>query len=417
MKQIRWTFKKERTQNFTHGLHQYPARLHPAIVKTVIKKFPQTDLVIDPFTGSGTVLVESMINGKNSLGFDINPFAVFLTKVKTRKVTASKILDETEQILKKSGRDLKNKQYHVQQIPTDFDVDYWFKPKISKKLAILKYNIKKTKPKKIQDFLKICFSMTCRKASNHRNDVYKNHRMSKADLVEFDPNVFEIFHKISTKNCKLMNDFVETVNGNVKSLMKNGNSMEFSKNFTKIKMPEVVDAKKPLIITSPPYGDSKTTVAYGEYSGHLASWLDFPKEKIHSLDKISLGGKIRDLNDELGSPKLNSILRKIEENNQRRAKQVYQFFNDFDKSLEGISMALEKNSNFCFVVANRNVTRIPVKMDTILIQMAKKYGIKHTNTHTRRILFKAMATMNAPNGKNNSSQNTILEEKIVFLKN
>ena len=99
MQQIRWTFKKEKTQNYTHGLHQYPARLHPAIVSAAIKKFPRTDLVIDPFMGSGTVLVESTLNGKNSLGFDINPFAVFLAKVKTRKLNTPKIEGEVAQIL------------------------------------------------------------------------------------------------------------------------------------------------------------------------------------------------------------------------------------------------------------------------------------------------------------------------------
>ena len=331
---IRWTFKKQKTQNYTHGLHQYPARLHPAIVSAVINKFPKTDLVIDPFMGSGTVLVESMLNRKNSLGFDINPFACFLAKVKTRKLkTTPKIQDEIAQILANSEADLRNKVFHSRQIPTNFDVDYWFKPIISKKLAILKHHIKKIPPGKYQDFLKICFSMTARKTSNHRNDVYKNHRMSKEDLLKFNPDVFKIFEKISHKNFQLMDDFSSNVD-DTKAIVRNGNSMHFSKNFSKISASEVTEANTPLIITSPPYGDSRTTVAYGEYSGHLASWLDFPKEKIQFLDKIGLGGKVSDLNNELDSKKLSMTIRKIEKNNEYRAQQVYQFFSDFDKSLE-----------------------------------------------------------------------------------
>ena len=416
MQQIRWTFKKEKTQNYTHGLHQYPARLHPAIVSAAIKKFPRTDLVIDPFMGSGTVLVESTLNGKNSLGFDINLFACFLAKVKTRKLNTPKIQDEVAQILTNSEGDLKNKIFHLKQIPTDFDVDYWFKPKIAKKLAILKYHIKKIPPGKYQDFLKICLSMTVRKSSNHRNDVYKNHRMSKEDLIQFNPDVFKIFSKICQKNCQLMDDFSSNVDNDTKAIVKNGNSMQFSKNFAKISTSEVTDAKRPLILTSPPYGDSRTTVAYGEYVGHLSSWLDFPKDKIQFLDKIGLGGRVYDLNNELNSKKLTTTIRKIEKNNEYRAQQVYQFFSDFDKSLEEISNVLNKNSNLCFVVANRNVTRVPVKMDLILVELAKNHHIQHISTHTRRIMFKAMATKNAPNGKNKKPGKTMLEEKIVFLK-
>ena len=72
MKQIKWTFKKKPTQNYTHGLHQYPARLHPAIVNTVINKFPKTDLVIDPFMGSGTSAIACLKTNRNFIGFEIS---------------------------------------------------------------------------------------------------------------------------------------------------------------------------------------------------------------------------------------------------------------------------------------------------------------------------------------------------------
>ena len=55
-------------------------------------------------------------------------------------------------------------------------------------------------------------------------------------------------------------------------------------------------------------------------------------------------------------------------------------------------------------------------MDLILVELAKNHHLKHISTHTRRIMFKAMATKNAPNGKNKKPGKTMLEEKIVFLK-
>ena len=67
-----WTFREVRTDQYTHGLHQYPARMHPEIAKRVIQKYATSSktVILDPFMGSGGVLVESMIHGT---GFRIMP--------------------------------------------------------------------------------------------------------------------------------------------------------------------------------------------------------------------------------------------------------------------------------------------------------------------------------------------------------
>src|SRR5437899_4106433 len=78
-----WTFRNSSSKKFTHGLHLYPARMHPEIAKNIIIDYAddKRTLVIDPFVGSGGVLIESMLHGNNSVGFDINPFAVLLSKI------------------------------------------------------------------------------------------------------------------------------------------------------------------------------------------------------------------------------------------------------------------------------------------------------------------------------------------------
>ena len=84
-----WTFRDISTKQYTHGFHQYPARMHPEIAKRLIEKYAikSSDIVFDPFMGSGGVLVESMVHGNNSVGIDLNPFAVFET---TEKISPEK---------------------------------------------------------------------------------------------------------------------------------------------------------------------------------------------------------------------------------------------------------------------------------------------------------------------------------------
>jgi tRNA G10 N-methylase Trm11 len=73
-----------------HGYHTYPARLHPLTAARLVTAFaPAGARVLDPFCGSGTVLVEARAAGRAALGTDLNPLAVRLTACKTRPRAAA----------------------------------------------------------------------------------------------------------------------------------------------------------------------------------------------------------------------------------------------------------------------------------------------------------------------------------------
>jgi DNA methylase len=68
-----------------HGFHTYPARMHPTTAARLVLAFSEGRgaTVLDPFCGSGTVLVEAMIAGRRAVGVDLNPLAVRLARLKT----------------------------------------------------------------------------------------------------------------------------------------------------------------------------------------------------------------------------------------------------------------------------------------------------------------------------------------------
>jgi SAM-dependent methyltransferase len=75
---------EESTLLHVHGFHTYPARLHPASARGLVEAFSAWgDVVLDPFCGSGTVLVEARALGRKTTGNDANPLAVELTWLKT----------------------------------------------------------------------------------------------------------------------------------------------------------------------------------------------------------------------------------------------------------------------------------------------------------------------------------------------
>ena len=76
------------TMAHVHGFHSYPARLHPETARRLVEAFsPPSGRVLDPFCGSGTVLVEARQAGRYAFGIDANPLAVELATLKSRGST------------------------------------------------------------------------------------------------------------------------------------------------------------------------------------------------------------------------------------------------------------------------------------------------------------------------------------------
>ncbi|MBX3197660.1 MAG: hypothetical protein KF894_05915 [Labilithrix sp.] len=74
-----------------HGFHAYPARAHPVTARRLVEALvPPSGTVLDPFCGSGTVVIEAMLAGRAAIGSDLNPIAVMLARAKTYPRTPEK---------------------------------------------------------------------------------------------------------------------------------------------------------------------------------------------------------------------------------------------------------------------------------------------------------------------------------------
>lgn len=76
----------------THNFYRYPARFSPALVRAAIDAFTEPgDLVLDPFVGGGTTLVEALASGRHGIGTDISALAAFVSDVKTTLYTETEL--------------------------------------------------------------------------------------------------------------------------------------------------------------------------------------------------------------------------------------------------------------------------------------------------------------------------------------
>src|SRR5438094_710260 len=88
-----WEQLTSDTRYLTHGIHRYSGKFIPQIAGQAIELTTAPgDLVLDPYVGSGTTLLESALRGRRSIGVDLNPIACLVARVKVTPVD-SEVLD------------------------------------------------------------------------------------------------------------------------------------------------------------------------------------------------------------------------------------------------------------------------------------------------------------------------------------
>lgn len=402
-----WDFRREKTKSYTHGFHTYPAMFIPQIARRLLLNYSKKgDTICDIFCGSGTALVESRLRGRNSYGIELNPLAVFLAKVKTTEINPSKLTKAYFSLLNKIQK-IRNGEIDK---PKFFNIDFWFKNKVIIELARIKKAIQTIRENNIKNFFFISFSQTVRLSSNTKSGEFKLVRIPQNILKKHNPNVLGIFKKQTESNISGMAEFSKNVDRKMWAKIILGDSSKSN---------GVPASSIDCIITSPPYGDSRTTVAYGQFSRLSAQWIDIfdDPNKASEVDKKLLGGKAAEkLEHTLQSEYLNEALSRIAKKDETRAKDVLSFYIDLNKCLKQAYTILKKNKYFCLVIGNRLVKQVRIPTDFIIAELGEKIGFACEDIVVRNIPNKRMPLKNSPTNIAGKLENTMSKESIVILR-
>lgn len=402
-----WDFKSEDTKQYTHCFHRYPAQMIPQVARRLIETYGRKDDVLfDPYCGSGTSLVEGLLFGMDVYGCDINPLAVTISRAKTDKTSKILLRGEIEKlsdILLPFNIPMIEETVQP-KLPQITNIDYWFPKSSQMGLGVLRTLIDKVKNRAIRNFFTIAFSETVRECSYTRPGEFKLFRIPQEKLKIFNRNVYSIFLKKVERNFKGYSEFLDKRSGKHCSVYLH-NSVQTLPS----KMPEYQ-----LVVTSPPYGDSRTTVAYGQYATLSLEWLGY--EQARKLDSQMMGGFSKNGETLSHSPTLKKILKQITANDDKRSDEVLSFFIDLFHSIANVSMGLKKNGVACYVVGNRTVKGINIPMDDIVVEFFENCGLVHYETAVRNIPNKAMPSMNSPSNKSGVLERTMTKEYVVIMK-
>ena len=400
------SFRGEQLLRGRHRIHPYPAMLHPLLVNFLIDVYGREgDVVFDPFCGSGVTLLQAAINGYESIGFDINPLAVLIARAKTTTYRNEKLIEEFNDLKDSVHRNtLPLFGDDRRDIPPIKNREHWYSKSVANDLGSIRY-VLKNKPYQYQDFFLTSFAFVCRNQSFTRNGEFKRYKMREEIIAktknEALPKFFshvqemiDIFSRedIPKKNCKPM-------------LVNSENRIP-------------AEIKYDLVVTSPPYGDSRTTVAYGQYTSFGSEWvngLNGNNDGGYKVDSECLGKQGR-LNEELSKHEiLTNTLERIRRADRRRSKDVLYFFNGYYNAIRNIAQNLNEGGRVCLVVGNRTVKACQIPMDQISASFLDSMGLNFKGIFVREIHNKVMPSKNSPSNKVGVKSKTMSNEYIVVF--
>lgn len=406
-----WTFHGAPTRELTHVYHDYPARMIPQIAAKILDLYGyRATCVFDPYCGSGTSLVEGAARGIFTIGTDLNPLARLIATAKTTIPEVRDVECHFGALEKAVCAFSPDPEFTPPTLPGIRDLHFWFKPEVSEKLAFLKAFIKAIELPETNLFFKAAFSETVRECSNTRNEEFKLYRYEEARLNTFTPDVF------GTMLWKLQRNLIGLKKFIALSKPRKNGPLAVVHDFNTVDgIPQdlLLNQSVDLVLTSPPYGDSRTTVAYGQYSRLSAAWLELPDPA--KVDARLMGGSTVKNQILFPSAILNQAIEAVVAIDEKRGREVAAFYEDLRRSIRNIATVLKPGGYAAYVVGNRKVKGTVLPTDRCVADFFENEGFRYVTTHIRSIPNKRMPLKNSPTNIPGSVDATMTNEYIVVV--
>jgi len=357
LSKISWEFNDANTRTLTHGYHPFHAKFIPQIPRTIIEHLTKEgDIVLDPFCGSGTTLVEAHTLKRNTIGIDIAPIAALVSKVKTTFIDPNELEKAKNELYEMI--DSKKAKSVIPDFPNQ---NTWYNKKTLQELGIIWGQILTFEKKNsdIFDFFQVAFSSILKTVANrseHWNWAFiGDNILPKLDKYN-NPNKY--FNNTLERMISGMKDFQKSKTKNWTKVLKM-NTKDISKNIKK---------KVDLIITSPPYCFAVDFNRYYRLSYYWFNW------EIDKNRDVEIGAR------------------------SKRAKKcgIDDYFSDMEICIKEFYQVLNKGGYCCFTLGNTKRDNKEINAVERTIEMCLKEGFKLVEHTYRELSKQSMAQKRIP---------------------
>lgn len=391
-----------------HDWYRFVLSFPPHLVKDYLTKFnvAGNDLVLDPFAGTGTTLIESKLNGFNSIGLEANPIIKHITQTKlkwngnTEKLidSALDISNEVNQIFKSQGIDDKNLQnrnlkVNLLDLPSEGKkilLTNSISPLPLHKVLTLLNKIKNI-DNETKDYLLVAVLKTVIKnVSNLRFGPEIGLGKIREDASLLEPWI---------NNVMLIKDDLDSIKN--KGLTSESNIiLGDSRNAHQYLLPKSINA----VITSPPYPNEKDYSRTTRLENVLLGFIN-NKDELRHVKKTFVRSNTRSVYKEDEDHKhilhLKSITDLAAQIEKRRldlgknsgfekmySKVTLQYFGGMARHLSNLRVSLREGAKLAYVVGDQaSYLRVMIKTGELLALIAENLGYRVIDLELFRTRF------------------------------
>ncbi|OGI12142.1 hypothetical protein A3K64_02300 [Candidatus Micrarchaeota archaeon RBG_16_36_9] len=318
-----------------HNWYYFKEGFSRKFVDTFIERFQlnESSIVLDSFCGSGTTLLTCKQRGIKSIGFDVSPFFVFVSKVKTRDY-------DLESLREGISEAMSWKFERPQKLPRERYITKVFSRYTLEDAIFYRNKILEVEDEKIRDFLLLALVDSAIKASYTMKDgaMIRINKKGKPPLKKFFKyKIKKMFKDLRNTDLKPVETTVEI--GDARNLCLENNT---------------IDA----VITSPPYLNK---IEYTKiYNIETSLFFDFPENEIRS----HIGSRVDDISvSDIG----------LDENLPVSAK-VY--FKDMHSAFSELYRVCKPNAKLAVVIGGGCYPDRAIESDRINAELAERIGFK-----------------------------------------
>jgi DNA methylase len=418
-----WAYGNRSEKAQKNALFQYPAMMvgdmQRDLLKALLEDVPQADgPVFDPFVGSGTVLSAGMVLGRDVVGWDINPLAILICRVKSGPFHLGALSEAVARAVPDGPcRTAPEERFENWR--------HWFTDDVARGLTDLRRRVRREPRVATRRFLWLCLAETVRLTSNSRTSTVKLHRRAEEQIAN-RPDPIAVFTRVAADNLARLRAAQRELSDAGRLTRGGWYAGELALSLGDTRELTWEGQQSAALVTSPPYGDNTSTVPYGQHAYLPLQWIDLEDidpsasrdclATTYEIDRRSLGGskKIQSSDEEdlrQRSRTLNRLVTALADEKRDRRNRVLAFTRDLDAALRVVATGVAPGAAAAWTVGSRRVGGQVVPLEQLLVELAAHRGFSHVKTLSRDIPGhrKRMAARN-------SAGATMLREHVVVLR-